>query len=105
MTPLLKKLTDEALQSGLPLVRPLWMLDPQDPTCHKASDEFSLGDELIVAPVVSPDYIEREVYLPAGVWKDGIDGRLHKGSRWLHRYRVQLHQVAYFVQMPNNTRF
>lgn len=45
------------------------------------------------------------VYLPPGVWKDGIDGSLRKGSRWLHNYRVPKDKVAYFVKMPDNTRF
>jgi myogenesis-regulating glycosidase len=39
------------------------------------------------------------------VWKDGIDGSLRKGSRWIHNYRVPLDKVAFFVKMPDNTRF
>lgn len=49
--------------------------------------------------------ISLSVYLPPGVWKDGIDGSLRKGSRWLHNYRVPKDKVAYFVKMPDNTRF
>lgn len=45
------------------------------------------------------------VYLPFGVWKDGIDGSLRKGSRWIHNYQVPLDKVAYFIKMPDNTRF
>lgn len=45
------------------------------------------------------------VYLPQGVWKDGIDGSLRKGSRWIHNYKVAEHDIAYFVRMPDNTRF
>lgn len=45
------------------------MLDPSDPTCHTVVDEFSVGEELIVAPVIHVGTTEREVYLPAGVWK------------------------------------
>lgn len=45
------------------------------------------------------------VYLPQGVWKDGIDGSLRKGSRWIHNYRVPKEKIAYFVKMPDNTRF
>lgn len=45
------------------------------------------------------------VYLPQGVWKDGVDGSLRKGSRWIHNYRVPADKIAYFVKMPDNTRF
>ncbi|XP_076231936.1 uncharacterized protein LOC143177703 isoform X2 [Calliopsis andreniformis] len=105
VTPLLKKYAEETLQNGLPIIRPLWMLDPGDPACHVVVDEFSVGEELIVAPVLYSGSRQREVYLPAGVWRDGIDGSLRKGSRWIHNYRVAEDKVAYFVKMPDNTRF
>ncbi|XP_015592413.1 myogenesis-regulating glycosidase isoform X2 [Cephus cinctus] len=105
VTPLLKKYANESLDSGLPIVRPLWMLDPADPACHVVVDEFSVGEELIVAPILYSGSRQREVYLPAGAWRDGIDGSLRKGSRWIHNYRVAEDKVAYFLKMPNNTRF
>ncbi len=105
VNPLLQKYVRDALETGIPLIRPLWMLDPSDSTCHTVKDEFSVGDELIVAPILRPKSTMREVYLPAGVWQDGIDGSLRKGSRWLHHYRASLNQVAFFMKMPDNTRF
>ncbi|CAG9817998.1 unnamed protein product [Phaedon cochleariae] len=105
VTPKLKKFARVSLNIGLPLIRPLWMLDSEDPNCHQVSDEFSIGDDIIVAPIIDSGRRQREVYLPAGVWKDGIDGGLRKGSRWIHDYRVEEHQVAYFERMPDNTRF
>ncbi|KRF80574.1 myogenesis-regulating glycosidase isoform X2 [Drosophila virilis] len=102
---LLKKYLSPSMNEGLPLVRPLWMLDPHDPACLIVSDEFSVGEELIVAPILDAGLEEREVYLPQGVWKDGIDGSLRKGSRWMHGYRVPKDKIAYFRKMPDNTRF
>lgn len=101
----MKKYTSESLNSGLPLIRPLWMLDPLDASCRIVSDEFAVGAELIVAPILHSGKRQREVYLPVGVWKDGIDGSLRKGSRWIHDYRVAEDQVAFFVKMPDDTRF
>lgn len=103
--PLLKKCLSDSLNEGLPLVRPLWLLDPSDPACLSVDDEFSIGEELIVAPVLEEGVYAREVYLPQGVWKDGIDGSLRKGSRWLHNYNVPKEKIAYFVKLPDNTRF
>lgn len=105
VTPILVKHAEEALESGLPIIRPLWMLDPTDSACRNEVDEFSVGDELIVAPILRSGSRQREVYLPSGVWRDGIDGSLRKGSRWIHNYRVANDQVAYFVKIPDNTRF
>ncbi|CAO1409357.1 unnamed protein product [Diamesa serratosioi] len=103
--PLLKKYLSDAMNEGLPLIRPLWMIDPLDAACLNVDDEFSVGDELIVAPIFKKGQLLRDVYLPHGVWKDGIDGSLRKGSRSIHDYRVPEDKIAYFVKMPDNTRF
>jgi myogenesis-regulating glycosidase len=60
VTPLLKKYLTEAMNEGLPLVRPLWMLDPSDAACLNVVDEFSVGEELIVAPILEHKKTIRE---------------------------------------------
>uniref|UniRef100_T1GUZ5 Glycoside hydrolase family 31 N-terminal domain-containing protein n=1 Tax=Megaselia scalaris TaxID=36166 RepID=T1GUZ5_MEGSC len=100
--PVLKKFLKESLNNGLPLIRPMWMLDPYDYNCININDEFTIGDELLVAPIMEEG---SEIYLPAGVWQDGIDGTIRKGNIWLHQYKVPKEKIAYFVKMPNNTRF
>ncbi|XP_037915972.1 myogenesis-regulating glycosidase isoform X2 [Hermetia illucens] len=105
VVPVLERFLTDAMNEGLPLIRPLWMLDSQDPACLSVSDEFSVGEDIIVAPILEQGQLAREVYLPQGVWRDGIDGSMRKGSRWIHNYRVALNKVAYFERMPNNTRF
>uniref|UniRef100_A0A336MLM6 CSON001889 protein n=1 Tax=Culicoides sonorensis TaxID=179676 RepID=A0A336MLM6_CULSO len=103
--PVLKKYLNDAMNEGLALIRPLWMMDSTDASCLTIDDEFSVGEDLIVAPIMNQSQFQREVYLPQGIWKDGIDGSLRKGSRWMHNYKVPLDKVAYFVKMPDNTRF
>ncbi|CAG9857402.1 unnamed protein product [Phyllotreta striolata] len=105
ITPRLQTLAKVSLNIGLPLIRPLWMLDADDPACHLAVDEFSIGDEIIVAPILHKGAKQREIYLPAGVWKDGIDHSLRKGNRWIHNYRVEEQEVPYFERLPDDTRF
>uniref|UniRef100_A0A182IKR9 Glycoside hydrolase family 31 N-terminal domain-containing protein n=1 Tax=Anopheles atroparvus TaxID=41427 RepID=A0A182IKR9_ANOAO len=103
--PLLERFSSVAMDEGLPIIRPLWMLDSTDVNCFSIVDEFSIGDGMIVAPVLGQGETVREVYLPQGVWKDGIDESLRKGSRWIHNYHVPQNKVAYFTKMPDNTRF
>ncbi|XP_049281375.1 myogenesis-regulating glycosidase isoform X2 [Anopheles funestus] len=103
--PLLERFSSIAMDEGLPIIRPLWMLDSTDVNCFSINDEFSIGDGMIVAPVLERGETVREVYLPQGVWKDGIDESLRKGSRWIHNYHVPQNKVAYFIKMPDNTRF
>ncbi|XP_055603600.1 myogenesis-regulating glycosidase isoform X2 [Uranotaenia lowii] len=105
VVPMLEKYASEAMDEGLPIIRPLWMMDSTDVNCLFIDDEFSIGDGMIVAPILYRSDTSREVYLPQGVWKDGIDGSLRKGNRWIHNYHVPQNKVAYFVKMPDNTRF
>lgn len=60
VTPVLKKYLSDAMNDGLPLVRPLWMLDPHDAACLNVVDEFSVGEQLIVAPILEHKKTIRE---------------------------------------------
>ncbi len=44
------------------------MIDSTDPNCLKVSDEFSIGEDIIVAPVIRPGEEERDIYLPKGTY-------------------------------------
>jgi alpha-glucosidase (family GH31 glycosyl hydrolase) len=57
---IIEKSLDESLNEGLPLVRPLWMLDPHDAACLSVVDEFSIGEEIIVAPILEKGKTVRE---------------------------------------------
>lgn len=68
LLPTLYTLMLEAAQSGLPVLRPLVMLDQSDLECLNANDQLMFGDALLVAPVVRPNTTKRMVYLPRGHW-------------------------------------
>jgi alpha-glucosidase (family GH31 glycosyl hydrolase) len=62
-------------QTGLPIMRPLFLDDPadeksMDPTPSGQNNEFLFGDDLLVAPVVTEGEFKRKVYLPKGTWLD-----------------------------------
>lgn len=59
VTPLLLKYKREALEEGLPLIRPLWLLTGGE-AALLVQDEFALGDEIVVAPVLNPGETTRE---------------------------------------------
>jgi alpha-glucosidase len=68
-------------ESGLPVVRPLFWADPADARLREVDDQFLLGDELLVAPVVARGARSREIVLPWGDWFDFETGERHAGGR------------------------
>jgi hypothetical protein len=57
-------------RSGLPLMRQLALAYPDDPAATARDDEYLLGPNLLVAPVLAPGASTRRLYLPAGRWVD-----------------------------------
>ncbi len=66
--PYLYTLFAEASRSGVPVMRPLFMEFPEDAKCYGISDQYMLGSQVLVAPVVRPKAEKRLVYLPEGDW-------------------------------------
>ncbi len=66
LLPLLARLADEAVQTGLPLQRPLFLHFPDDPATYAIQNAFLLGADLLVAPVLAAAAETAQVYLPAG---------------------------------------
>jgi len=62
----------EYQRSGMPIMRHLSLVVPEDPEAFGAfsQNEFFFGPDLLVAPVVAEGATAREVYLPAGQWCD-----------------------------------
>jgi hypothetical protein len=72
--------TQETRDRGLPLIRALPMQFPKDADAAKATDEFMLGDELLVAPIYEGQS-SRSLYLPMGIWTRLSDNRVFPGKR------------------------
>jgi alpha-glucosidase len=65
-----------------PAVRPVFHDFPDDPGAWADTDDFLLGRDILVAPVVEPGAATRCVRLPAGCsWADDHSGAVHAGGR------------------------
>jgi len=49
-----------------PIIRPMWYAEPEDSKAFTIDDQFMLGDDIFVAPVVHLGQHERMVYMPSG---------------------------------------
>ncbi|MEW6777665.1 MAG: TIM-barrel domain-containing protein, partial [Bdellovibrionota bacterium] len=95
--PYMDRLWKEAAATGLPLARPLWLEYPDDPHAKNVSDQFLLGPDVLVAPVVKKDARSRDVYFPEGSWVSPIDGKTYKGPG-RHRVPAPLAVLPYFFR-------
>jgi alpha-glucosidase/alpha-D-xyloside xylohydrolase len=75
----------EAHDTGMPIVRALWLHYPDDREAVARGDEYLWGRDMLVAPVVEKGATSRDVYLPAGRWYDFWDERAYDGGRHLRR--------------------
>jgi alpha-D-xyloside xylohydrolase len=75
MKPYLLAQMAQASATGAPPMRPLFFDFPDDPRGYEVEDEFMLGPDILVAPVVEQGAACRTVYLPAGsTWYDAWSG-------------------------------
>ena len=63
-------------------------------------DEFLLGDQVLVAPVLEEGVVTRDVYLPTGTWRDGnkVEAGPIIGPLWIRDYDAPLFVLPYFVK-------
>lgn len=67
-------------QNGLPILRPLVLNYPSDPQVRNLNDEYLVGDDVLVAPIVQQGQTKRAVYLPKGEWIDFWNGVSYTGQ-------------------------
>ena len=73
----------EHQKTGLPVMRPLVLEYGQDKNTHNLNDEFMIGSNLLVAPVVEQGQVKKLVYLPEGVWYDYWTKEKTEGGRFI----------------------
>jgi alpha-glucosidase/alpha-D-xyloside xylohydrolase len=90
-------LAREAHDTGMPLMRALWLHYPDDRRAFGQSQEYLWGRNLLIAPVYEKGATSREVYLPAGTWYDWWDNSRHKGGTTVTR-NVDLATMPIYVR-------
>ncbi|GGA19986.1 alpha-xylosidase [Paenibacillus physcomitrellae] len=71
----------EASKRGVPVMRPMLLEFPEDPTADSLDRQYMLGDALLVAPVFS-EAGHVTYYLPEGRWTHLLTGETAEGGKW-----------------------
>jgi alpha-glucosidase/alpha-D-xyloside xylohydrolase len=90
-------LAREAYDTGMPLMRALWLHYPDDKQARGQSQEYLWGRDMLIAPIYQKGATSRDVYLPAGTWYDWWDNSRHNGGTTVTR-EVDLATMPIYVR-------
>jgi alpha-D-xyloside xylohydrolase len=82
LMPYLAATAAQAQRSGTPMMRPMFVEFPDDPAATHLDRQYMLGDDLLVAPVLSESN-EVTFYVPAGTWTHIVTGEQLTGPAWV----------------------
>jgi len=87
----------ECCDTGLPLMRALWLHYHDDPAAVGRGDQFLWGRDILVSPVVEKGASSRHLYLPRGAWWDFWTEERMDGGREIER-KVDLETMPLHVR-------
>ncbi len=86
LLPYNQTLAYENSKTGKPLMRPLWVVEPNNAELYNIADTYFWGRDFLVAPVMDSGAVSRKIYLTKGdVWYDFFTGEKHKGGQWIEK--------------------
>ncbi|MFF2934079.1 alpha-xylosidase [Streptomyces mirabilis] len=77
----LQRAAQQAHTTGAPVMRAMLLEFPDDPAAATLDRQYMLGDDLLVAPVLTDDGTV-EYYVPEGTWTNVLTGAQVTGPRW-----------------------
>ena len=96
MGPMILELAKKSAKTGKPIVSPMALAFP-DNGYENIKDQFMLGNEMLVAPVVQKGQYKRKVVLPKGKWK-GDDGKIFIGGKTVE-IEAPIGRIPYFSRI------
>ena len=81
LIPYLIEQTNTSIETGRPLMCPLYFDYPHDERIWGEHQEWMLGNDLLICPVTEPDAKLWKVYLPEGEWTSLWDGISYVGNQ------------------------
>jgi alpha-glucosidase (family GH31 glycosyl hydrolase) len=83
LVPYTYTLAAQARSTGVPIVRPLYLDYPGNSEAYSYNQEYLYGDDVLVAPITSPDDANGNgsvtAWIPPGTWTDYFTGTSYTG--------------------------
>jgi alpha-glucosidase len=89
-------------------MKPLFLYDQTDEKTYNINDQFMVGDNIMLCPIVDQGKTSRIVYLPKGKWVNYFTNKVYNGGK-NYMFEVPLDETLMFVKynsiIPTFTRF
>jgi alpha-D-xyloside xylohydrolase len=95
--PYIMRLWRTAKRTGMPITRPLWLTYPRMAGVDHIDQEYLLGPNVLVAPVVTRGATRRAVQFPPGCWRDPVTGARFEGAS-THQVPAPIDRHVYFFR-------
>lgn len=96
LLPYLEREAAHCVSSRTPLMRAMLLDYQDDPVALKLWDQYMLGRDLLVAPIIEEVATSRDVYLPAGRWWHLFEQRWYEAG-W-HHVDAPLESISVFLR-------
>lgn len=96
--PYLYSYVHESSTNGLPIMRPLVLMNPGDTNTYGVQHTFLFGNELLVATMITNVQTVRDVYLPAGTWIDWWNNTRYAGGQTISWTNADQQKYPIFVR-------
>jgi len=100
LLPYYYRLAREAYDTGIPIIRPLFLEFPDDPHTRDIWQQAMIGDVLMMAPVIETQVESIKVYFPKGSWYSWWDTCSYNGPGW-YDVKVNDEHLPLFVRGGN----
>jgi alpha-D-xyloside xylohydrolase len=97
LIPYLLEQSKQVTYNGYPVLRAMLLHCPEDKTVWHIDDQYFLGDDFLVAPVMNA-LGRRDVYLPGGEWVNFFTGENTIGPCWLKDFDCPLQDMPVWVR-------
>jgi alpha-glucosidase/alpha-D-xyloside xylohydrolase len=97
MLPYIYTAVRETHETGMPMIRALWLHYPDDAVAVSRGDQYLWGRDILVAPVTEKGATSRKLYLPRGAWYDFWTEERVEGGREIER-KVDLATIPIYVR-------
>lgn len=85
LMPYLYTAVRECHDTGMPVLRAMWLHYPTEAAAVARGDQYLWGRDMLVAPVVEKGATSRSLYLPKGTWIDFWTEKAEQGGREISR--------------------